>query len=271
MKPVILFESRGLINGTLLDCLDLFVYCSMIKVPVSFSLIDTNGRAKETLKTLYLLYKERGYNNYYPQSILDDITIIKKIDLFYIQSAIFFDYMSLKNTYSFLRNTKIVCVSNLLKDEDPILLNSLKDNVSFWGEQSYGFHINEEYVPKMLIPISKMGSLPLVVCPGVDDLRYAITSGVWGKFSLPEEYIFRGRSSYNSLWGRFNEVIYLQSPTVYDRKPRIMYEARKCNIPVSYIHCLGQKIDGSTHRYLDRKNRDYIESDRLVEWIRNEN
>ncbi len=271
MSTNILFESRGLINGTLLDCLDLFVYCSMRDIPITFSLIDTNGMAQETLKTIKLLYKERSYDDYYSSKILDTINIVSKVSLLKVQRAVFFDYVSLKNSYTFLKNANIVCVSNLQKNEDIAFLNNIGSNVSFWGEKSYGFHTTFEYIPKLLLPKTKeRGCLPLVVCPGMSEKEIENNTHLWGGISLPKEYIFRGKSSYNSLWSNFNEVIYLQSPTVYDRKPRIIYEARECDIPLSYHRCLDRNEDGSTHRYNDKTKREYTESDRLVEWIQNE-
>ena len=268
MKTTILFESRGLINGSLLDCLDLFVYCSMKNIPISFSLIDTNGNANETLRILRLLYKERNYDEYYSSNILDTINIVSKVSLLMLDRVIFFDYMSLKNSYTFLKNTPIVCVSNLLKNEDNQFLNTIGYNVSFWGEELYGFHTTIEYKPKLLLPKTKeRGTIPLVICPGMSEDEIEKNHALWGDIILPKEYIFRGRSSYNALWGNFNEVIYLQSPRVYDRKPRIIYEARECGIPVVYHRCL-KKEDGSTHRYFDVTNRDYTESDELIGWIR---
>lgn len=268
MKTTILFESRGLINGSLLDCLDLFVYCSMNDIPISFSLIDTNGMAQDTLKTIKLLYKERSYDEYYSSKILDIINIVSKVSLLKVQRAVFFDYVSLKNSYTFLKNSDIICVSNLLKTEDITFLNNVGHNVSFWGESSYGFHTTFEYKPKLLLPKTKeRGVLPLVVCPGMSEKEIENNTHLWGDILLPKEYIFRGRSSYNSLWGNFNKVIYLQSPTVYDRKPRIIYEARECNISLSYHRCNDRNEDGSTHRYNDKTKREYTESDKLVEWI----
>ena len=268
MKTTILFESRGLINGTLLDCLDLFVYCNMKNISVSFSLIDTNGMTQDTLKTIKLLYKERSYDEYHSSKILDTINIVSKVSLLKVQRAVFFDYVSLKNSYTFLKNADVICVSNLQKNEDIAFLNNIGSNISFWGESLYGFYTTFEYIPKLLLPrTKKRGVLPLVVCPGMSEKEIENNIHLWNNISLPKEYIFRGKSSYNSLWGNFNEVIYLQSPTVYDRKPRIIYEARECKIPLSYYRCLDRNADGSTYRYNDNKKREYTESDELVRWI----
>ena len=256
-----------MVTGTLLDCLDLYVYCRMNDISLHLSLLNLNNKALEIIRILHSLYDERGYDNYFSKKILNDIKVVTKVDILSMRKVVFFDYASLKECIPFLKSSSVIFVSNLLMNEDVSLIHSLKRiNIKTIVESKYNFFVEEEYRQKILVPIvDERKENALVVCPCIsfEDIP------TYHQVTLPENVLFRNGSTYNNLWGNFDRLIYLQSPVVYDRKPRILYECYKCNIPIEY-HRYEDKIDGSFFRYGDYEDREYTKDDYLIEWIKNE-
>lgn len=271
MRKTVLFNFHGLVNGSLLDCLDLFVYCKSSSIDMDFCYIELSGE-NTFLSHVRNLFLERGYQKYCDIFILDEIRRINKLDILRYDKIVIFDYTTLLENLDFFKKSEVVFISNLLSTEidNKFILNRKKySNVKVWGEEKYSFYREYEYVQKMLLPrVNHYQENMLIVCPGVetDELHSLLKRR---HIEYNPSYLTRTKSSYNRLWGNFNKLIYIQSPRVYDRKPRLLYECTSLNIPVTY-HRYDDKIDGSYYRYRDTKQREYTESDDLIGWIRDE-
>ena len=271
MRKTILFNFHGLVNGSLLDCLDLFVYCKSSSIDIDFCFIESCGE-DTFLSYVRNLFLERNYQKYCDISILGKIRCINKIDIFYYNKIIIFDYTTLLENLEFFKKSEVIFISNLLSTEidNKFILNRKKyTNIKVWGEEKYTFYREYEYIQKMLLPcVDEYRDNTLIVCPGleINELHLLLTRK---NIEYNSFYLIRTKSSYNQLWGNFNKLIYIQSPRVYDRKPRLLYECKCLNIPVTY-HRYNDKIDGSYYRYCDTKKREYTESDDLIGWIKDE-
>lgn len=271
----ILMNDYGKINGTLLDCFDLYIWCKHLNIDITLALV--NGTSS-TLDILHALYNERKYNFYCDDiSLFDNIQCIKQTDIVFLNKVILFDYTTLFENLHFLRKSKVVYISNLVMGEKYKFEIDYMDkypNIDIWGESKYGFMCNKPYIQKILTPnISQYNQNTLIVCPGLykDEIIKNIKNNRWKLNTIPDNFIVKNSNIYESIWGRFNKIIYLQSPKVYDRKPRIIYEAKKCNLEVLYYELLHyNKIDGSYIRFYDNIDRSYTKDDDLIYWITNE-
>ena len=151
-------------------------------------------------------------------------------------------------------------------------------------EKYYNFIGTEEYRQKYLFKPLKINYQPsdtrysLIICPGVDKnkLHENIKQGVYGHIDYNFNafyHFYRNKSSLNKeLYNEVAEVIYFQSPCVYDRKPRILMEAYYLNIPIRYyVITKNYEADGSVYRYYSNKfdtdDREYSFNDKLIKWI----
>lgn len=264
----IIYDCHGLVNGSLLDCLDLYVYCRSVNIPLVFILMNDKN-VKNTLQCIRRLFYERHYEEYVNPCIIDEIKIYNRLDLILIHKVVVFDYSTFNYIAPFIKKGNVIFVSNVLKTELSLIVNNLKDNVSLWGEDSYNFYTQVSYTQKLLLPmIKECKTVPLIVCPGLLEEEMLRSLYLWKDFTLPKKYLYRNYNSYTPLWSNFDRLIYLQSPKLYDRKPRIIYECRAYKMPVSYHRCSLRDVDGSTIRYNDSSKREYLETDVLVEYLK---
>lgn len=270
-NTIIIFNYHGLINGSLLDCLDLFIFCKSCNIPIEFGII-TSFNFNEIIIYIQNLFLERNYQEYYNISCVREIKNIDKLDVVRYKKIIIFDYTTLLENLHFLKNSKVVFISNLLSTEinnDFFINRRSYPNLNVWGEERYSFYVEIPYIQKMLLPnISKNKNNTLLVCPGIsnEDLKFLINKN---NINFSNDFLLRCSSSYVKLWGNFNKLLYIQSPVLYDRKPRIIYECKKLNIPIHYYR-YHDKIDGSYYRYYENVDREYTEDDKLVRWIEDE-
>lgn len=285
----ILYEAHGLLNGSLVDCLDLLIWCLRHNIDIEFRIISNDESDwKNTMNFIDHLYETR-YKNYIFESFLlqkiyncTKISFVKNLD-----KAIIFDYTTLFSLKSFLSNINTVYVSNLLmKDLESHNIKNIEDlhcNKIFY-EKYYNFIGTEKYRQKYLIKPLKINYCPsntrysLIICPGVDKIKLHenIKEGMYGKIDYNFNafyHFYRNKSSINKeLYNEVAEVIYFQSPCVYDRKPRILMEAYYLNIPIRYYAIIkNYEPDGSVYRYYSNKfdtdDREYSFNDKLIKWI----
>lgn len=287
----ILYEAHGLFNGSLVDCLDLLIWCLRHNIDIEFRIIfNDESDWKNTMSFIDHLYKTRYKNYIFESFLLQKIHKCSKVNFVKdLNKAIIFDYTTLFSLKSFLSNTNTVYVSNLLvEDLEAHNIKSIEDlhcNKIFY-EKHYNFIGTDEYRQKYLFKPLKINYQPsdtrysLIICPGVDKnkLYKNINQGLYGNIDYNFNsfyHFYRNKSSLNKeLYNEVAEVIYFQSPCVYDRKPRILMEAKYLNIPIQYYSLKnGHKPDGSVYRYLfnnfDINDREYSFNDELIKWIMN--
>ena len=290
----ILFEYKGLVNGSMLDCIDLFLWCHRHDININLGIVSE--KYNEFIKYVELLYHER-YNEYLKESYFDDILHsnihhMRCVDIpKLVRKCIIFDLTTWRNNKIFLKMVDKVCmVSNFLpfdfsNGEDGFfsMLSEFENNPLILYESAYGFLGNMKYRQKYLLDGLKSCynpeklRTPIIICPNVeeDDFWKYMYSGLWKNTRYNRnafDYVYRCNSSYiPNLINRINEVMYFESPNIYDRKPRIMLEAQYLGIPISYHISIKNSSDGSTMRYFNMKNelddRIYTYEDILIKWI----
>lgn len=285
----ILYEAHGLLNGSLIDCLDLLLWCLKHNIDIELRIISNDESIiKTTMNYIDHLYETR-YKNYIFKSILlqkiyncNKVTFTRSLT-----KAVIFDYMTVFSIKNFLSNIKTIYISNLLsKDLEIHGIKTIKEincnKILF--ERHYNFIGTEEYRQKYLFKPLKTNYHPenerysLVICPGIEknNLYDNIKNKLYGDIDYDFKsfhYFYRSKSTINKeLYNEISEVIYFQSPYIYDRKPRILMESYYLDIPIKYYVILkNYEPDGSTYRYysnkLDTDDREYSFNDKLIKWI----
>jgi hypothetical protein len=115
----------------------------------------------------------------------------------------------------------------------------------------------------------------LIIHRNLSDIEFIklLNKNIWnGSFIPLNNAIDKIDSNYNkNFLGNISEIYYFQSPKIYDRKPRILLEAKILNIPIHFYTLKDIKVDGAIIRYNNIENdiidREYSFSDKLIVWI----
>lgn len=301
MRTSILFKPYGLINGSLLDCFECFLYAFDIGLNVRLCLLDDTYRTPAKLSKLY---NER-YIEGFAKGWENSVTVIPTYSIDPDDNIVVFDYSTLRAVQPFLpKEARSLFISNVLKRE----LNDWPDGLpakEIWCERFDDMLGDTQYTMKFPFhaykPIEMRQPIaPLLCAPGLHQKRwYEIYQKGWyfEPDSVEAKYIMEltgcgnnvyykssSKDEFNQLLMHMNSLLYFQSPYVYDRKPRIFCEAAFYGVKIMYFplrhytkdvfrHRVPMTIyDGSTYRYQDVlvngiETRYYSESDKLIQWV----
>ena len=295
MKPYIVFQFCNLCNGTVVDCLDLFLWCHKHGIDINFGIILGNNSDESIVRDLlYTLYVERyhGYisEEYYNKLNNTCINIMRTVDIAKDASKIVvFDYNTLKLFADVMPSIKACFISNIVYELNALEFDEFSKkmkNTVFFGERPYWIMCNTYYRQKYLLDGLKMcyhpvyDRKPLIVCPGLSENEFwdNMQSGRW-KYIINKDalspYLYRGGSTYiPNLINTISEIFYFKSPIVHDKKPRLMLEAQYLGIHVEYYTDESAKGDGSTLRYMNGLakeivSRTYTYNDDVIKYILN--
>lgn len=290
-KTVILFEPHMKLNGSLLDCLDLHLWCMRHGIDTTLGVLaDDDEIFIDCIENLITMYSER-YCHYVKE--LDNVVRVKSFQVPTIGKAVIFDYTTFFSAQYLLKHVPTLFVSNILESEKEmtgklLLAYGFMDSLRTLNEFAYSMVGKEKYRQKYLLDVLKRelemkkkfnDSHTLIVCPGMEweSLKVALSEGKWGK-DIPNLDVIENPFLRNGITNEYipdmlfnaESVIYFQSPLVYDRKPRVLLEALYLGIPTEYYALENYKGDGSTMRWInetDREFRLYTYEDSLIRFI----
>ena len=290
-ETVILFEPHMKLNGSLLDCLDLHLWCMKHGIETTLGILaDSDEIFTDCIENLITMFSERYC--YY----VSDLNFIKRVKSYQVPTigkAIIFDYTTFFSVEKLLKHIPTVFISNILESEKSkvenwMLARKSMDSLITLNEIGYSMVGSEKYRQKYLLDALKRNmeypTYPsqkphtLVVCPGMDieTLKSSIENGLWGEY-VPDLDILNNLKLRNGIVDYIpnmlqyaESVIYFQSPLVYDRKPRVLLESLYLGIPTEYYALKNYYGDGSTMRWVtdsDRECRLYTFDDKVIRFI----
>ena len=287
-RTYIVFQSHGHCNGSLLDCLDLYMWCIKHGLDVGLCLVEDQRdvKCRKALQYIKDLYEDR-YSSYITMDTwtkkfngikVSNVTFIPT----FIKRAIIFDYTNLQSCFTFFKMIEgVAYVSNLLKTQDQSLLSL--PNMTVFHEEMFKLVGTIPYRQKYLFQQLKQSvkrednqrSLLTFRQMTLKDVEEGMKANLWGdvRYDFSSfNYFYKSQMSYfKNFLGTASEIIYFQSTKFYDRKPRIFLEARVLNIPFYYHPLKERTVDGSLIRWEnyegDLDDREYTFDDKLIQWI----
>lgn len=310
MDAAIVFRYYGYLNGSLLDCFECYLYCRILGLPVGFIILDDSG-THQGLKLLRKIYEERFSTRLPDLKWEDGVHFVPGPKALFFEASleckrlVVFDYVTASILQPWLSGLPpCLFISNSLHSDayQPVGFTEVwcerpEDMV---GTRKYNMKFLFDYYPSKehRNPIA-----PLMCCPGVYQKQwYEVYQKGWyfAPDSIEAKYVLASMTGcaqrvyykssskdvYNNLLSHMSELLYFQSPYVYDRKPRIFveaffYDVKTCYFPLAPVIVdsirgqISTRKDGSNHRYEDLQahglnNRLYVENDNLILWIAGE-